>query len=265
MGLTMSTFREFSFIKRFVLRLIEQFSYSGLHINQLLNLKNLPRFFKELQTFKSLGGEYSGLTALLNDYHAGAGIASGHYFHQDLLVARFIFERNPKKHFDFGSRVDGFIAHLAAFRDVTLIDIRNLEIPAHPQIDFKVYDIMQLIESEIAESLSCLHTLEHIGLGRYGDEINPHGHILAFNKLLNFLKPGGVFYVSFPISNTSKVFFNRERVIAPMELLSWSEYSFQVERFDYVDDMGNLHLNQELNEFLPKLDYGCGIYTLRKH
>lgn len=264
MGSVMSTFQEFSIIKRFTLRLIEQFSYLGLQINQLINLKNLPRYFKELQEFRAKGGEYTGLTALLNDYNASAGVASGHYFHQDLLVARFIFEKNPKEHFDFGSRVDGFIAHLASFREVTLMDIRSLDIPEHPQIDFRIFDITQLDEHEVAESLSCLHTLEHIGLGRYGDKINPDGHILAFDKLLKFVKSGGLFYVSFPISNTSKVYFNRERVMAPLELMSWSECPFEVERFDYVDDLGNLHLHQELSESIPKLDYGCGIYTIRK-
>jgi hypothetical protein len=261
----MSTFHEFSALKRFVLRLIEQFSFLGIHLYQLSNLRNLPRFFRDLQTFRKMGGGYTGLTALLNDYDASAGVASGHYFHQDLLIARYIFEQNPEKHFDFGSRVDGFVAHLASFRDLTLMDIRGLEIPEHPQISFKVCDIMQLNEIEVAESLSCLHTLEHIGLGRYGDEINPNGHILAFNNLLNFVKSGGVFYLSFPISNSSKVYFNRERVMAPTDLLSWSDNAFEVEKFDYVDDKGNLHLNQDLNDFIPRLDYGCGIYTLRKH
>jgi len=211
-----------------------------------------------------MGGNYHGLTASLGDYDSSAGVGSGHYFHQDLLVSRFVFEDNPNQHFDFGSRVDGFIAHLASFREVTMLDIRGLQVIGHPQINFKVCDIMKLAEQNVAESLSCLHTLEHIGLGRYGDAINPNGHILAFNNLLGFVKPDGLLYLSFPISNSTKVYFNRERIFEPTELLSWSDQSFKIERFDYVDDEGNLHLNQDLFGQLPKFDYGCGIYTIKK-
>ena len=55
-----------------------------------------------------------------------AGAASGHYFHQDLLVARDVFARNPTRHIDVGSRVDGFVAHVASFREIEVVDIRPL-------------------------------------------------------------------------------------------------------------------------------------------
>jgi SAM-dependent methyltransferase len=212
-----------------------------------------------------MGGRCDGLTSILFDFDGNAGVSSGHYFHQDLLVARYIFQENPRNHFDFGSRVDGFVAHLATFRNVTLLDIRGLEIAGHPQIQFKTCDITKLDEENIADSLSCLHTIEHIGLGRYGDDIDPNGHILAFNNLLRFLKPGGVFYISFPISSTSKVFFNRERIFRPTEILDWSSIPFVIENFDFVDDNGKLHLSQDFQTQLPDLDYGCGIFKIRKN
>ena len=35
-------------------------------------------------------------------------------------------------------------------------------------------------------------------------------------------------------------------------------------RFDYVDDDGDLHLNENINNIKPHLKFGCGIYTLKK-
>ena len=260
----MGLFQDFKPMKKTVLRLIEQLTYIGTNLNHLVSLKNLPRFTKDLRKFKSMGGDIDGLFAALVDFNSEAGTASGQYFHQDLLVSRFIHERNPINHFDFGSRIDGFVAHVASFRKITLMDIRPLNISGHPQIDFKVCDVMNLSETDIAESLSCLHTIEHIGLGRYGDAIDPQGHILAFRNLLNFLKQDGIFYLSFPISNISRVVFNRERVFSPTEILTWTDQKFNIERFDYIDDQGDLHLNHPDLNTLPRLDYGCGIYTLRK-
>lgn len=60
------------------------------------------------------------------DRHASAGIASGHYFHQDIWAAREIFRRNPRRHVDVGSSVAGFIAHLLCFREVEYVDLRPL-------------------------------------------------------------------------------------------------------------------------------------------
>jgi len=261
----MALFQDFNPIKRFLLRLFEQLSFIGIHVAQLSSLKNLPIFYRDLRKFKEMGGEVDAVGAAVSDFNAAAGIASGHYFHQDLLVARFIYENNPEMHFDFGSRIDGFVSHVAAFRNITLLDIRPVQILGHPQIEFQLCDVMNLSKKDVAESLSCLHTIEHIGLGRYGDAINPIGHILAFRNLLGFLKRGGLFYLSFPISNVSKVMFNKERIFSPTEIFSWSDEKFEIERFDFVDDEGNLHMNHMDLNSLPKLDYGCGIYTLRKN
>ena len=63
----------------------------------------------------------------LFDKHEAGGIASGHYFFQDLIVAQKIFLRNPVKHVDIGSRIDGFVAHVATFREIEVFDIRPIQ------------------------------------------------------------------------------------------------------------------------------------------
>jgi hypothetical protein len=217
-----------------------------------------------MAAFKKAGGVITHHYPIYTDYYEQAGTASGHYFHQDLLVATLIHKANPVRHIDVGSRMDGFIAHVASFRDIEVIDVRPLKNLVHTQIKFTQANLMMLDHSMvgICDSLSCLHALEHFGLGRYGDPIDPMGHIKGFNNLHKMLNSGGTLYISFPIGK-SEVHFNAHRVFEPREILKWADGLFDLARFDYVDDAGDLHCNTDLAS-PPELKYGCGIYTLRK-
>jgi len=210
------------------------------------------------------GGVISNIYPILRDFGTQAGIATGHYFHQDLLVATLIKQANPTRHIDVGSSIEGFVAHVASFREIEVLDIRPLQIAGHSQIRFVQSDLMRLDQSMvgICDSLSCLHAIEHFGLGRYGDPIDPNGHLKGFYNLSKMLQNGGTLYISFPIGKPG-VHFNAHRIFHPEDILDWSMNLFQLIRFDYVDDKGNLHTNASLSS-LPTLTYGCGIYTIRK-
>ena len=143
---------------------------------------NSLKYLSDIRKFIEAGGAVTHLFPILNEYKEQAGTATGHYFHQDLLVASLIHEVNPKRHIDVGSRIDGFVAHVAAFRTIEVLDFRPLISCGHKQIKFMQADLMSLGSHlfEITDSLSCLHALEHFGLGRYGDPINPNGHLIGF-------------------------------------------------------------------------------------
>jgi hypothetical protein len=222
------------------------------------------KYLSDKAAFKKAGGTIAVDYPIYDDFNKQAGTASGHYFHQDLLVASFIHKANPIRHIDVGSSVEGFVAHVASYRDIEVIDIRPLQNIGHSQIKFMQGNLMELDPSliGICDSLSCLHALEHFGLGRYGDPIDPMGHIKGFKNLHKMLKNGGNFYLSFPIGK-SGVHFNAHRVFDPTEVLGWSKGLFELTRFDYVDDAGDVHLNASLSS-PPVLNYGCGIYTLKK-
>ena len=66
-------------------------------------------------------------------------------------------------------------------------------------------------ETGSVDSLSCLHTIEHVGLGRYGDPIDPEGWVVAVRELARILAPGGRLYLGTPIGR-ERVCFNSERV-----------------------------------------------------
>ena len=110
---------------------------------------------------------------IFTDYDDQAGSATGHYFHQDLLVASFIHNKNPLRHIDIGSRIDGFIAHVASFRSIEVMDVRDLKGTGHENISFIKADLMNKdsAQNNITDSISCLHAIEHFGLGRYGDPV----------------------------------------------------------------------------------------------
>ena len=118
----------------------------------------------------------------------------------------------------------------------------------------------------MTDSISCLHAIEHFGLGRYGDPLNPDGHKLGFNNILRMLKPGGTLYISFPIGKSNEVHFNAQRVFHPQDIFGWADSRNAIEllRFDYVDDAGNLNQNIDVSTTELNVRLGCGIYSFRK-
>lgn len=238
---------------------------SSLGINLLLicNIRFIFTFISDYFRFRKFA-HIDHLLPVLGEHKEKSSKITKHYFTQDLLVASYIYKKNPKKHVDIGSRIDGFVAHVASFRKVEIIDIRKNNFQ-FKNIIFKRQDINKIRKKKFnyCDSLSCLHTLEHFGLGRYGDKIDPIGHIKGFKNLIKILKLGGTLYVSFPISEKNTTYFNSERSFNPREILKWSD-ELELKRFDVIDDNEKLFLNLNLNKYNKKLKYGCGIYTFKK-
>jgi hypothetical protein len=197
-----------------------------------------------------------------------SGKMSGHYFHQDLLVARKIYENKPLRHIDIGSRTDGFVAHVAVFRKIEIIDIRD-QTSKTENIIFKRADLMQLPSNmtNAYDSISSLHAIEHFGLGRYGDPIDYNGYLKAIENITAMLQIGGTFYFSVPIG-CQRIEFNAHRVFSVKYLLELFRKNFTITSFSYVNDGGDLFENVELNDSDIEnnygCNYGCGIFELTK-
>jgi hypothetical protein len=232
-------------------------------------LKNIIYIFKYVYDFllfykQNQKKDKISFYPILYDFNSIAGVARGHYFHQDLLVAQYIFENNPKSHVDFGSRIDGFVAHVASFRKINLFDIRDISFSAHPNINFIKLDIFDVDTiNEVYDSLSCLHALEHFGLGRYGDRVDSDAHLKALDIFIKMIRPKGRLYLSVPIANKSSVAFNAHRIFHKNDIPDFTKNKLNLIRFDYVDDLGDLHADADINKILD-LSYGCGIYTFVK-
>ena len=234
----------------------------------LKTLKGIPQFVRDLRKYQKLNNDSSFRVSLrylfpiLTDREASAGMASGHYFHQDLWAARRIFEQAPKQHVDIGSRVDGFVAHLLVFMPVTIIDIRQLESSVQG-LSFIRDDATGLstIASDSVKSISSLHAAEHFGLGRYSDPIDPSACFKFMNALQRVLARGGRLYFAVPVGR-ERVEFNAHRVFAPKTIVD-SFPQLQLLSFSYVADDGNLYEDADLAS-AAKCDYGCGLFQFTK-
>lgn len=197
----------------------------------------------------------------LSDRYDSAGTASGDYFHQDLWVARKIFAANPGEHWDIGSRIDGFIAHLLTFRTVNVIDIRQLESKISGLI-FHQGDVTALqIPDNSIESLSCLHAMEHVGLGRYGDPIDPSGCFKGMQELQRVLAPGGKLYFSVPIGK-ERLEFNAHRVFDPFTVTETFS-SLALVEFAVVNEQGDL-IDSAKPEDFRSVRSACGLFIFEK-
>lgn len=237
----------------------------------LRSLRGIPRFAVDWWRFRK---NYSGTLAwqpCLHDRYEEGGATRNEYFWQDLLVARWIFEARPQRHVDVGSRVDGFVAHVASFRDVEVLDVRPISSQI-PGIVFKQADLMRSdslpdFAEGYCDSLSCLHAIEHFGLGRYGDPIDPSGHERGIANMVRLLKAGGTFYLSTPVGR-ERVEFNANRVFDPRSIVRLVEgHGLMLERLMVIASGGSAQEVQTTPESLRTLAearYNLGVFVFAK-
>jgi hypothetical protein len=262
--------------RRTAIQAYRTIALSGLDPRQaLLSARGLPTYVSNYLAFRrqlrnaSIPFGDGILYPCLSDRYKESGSARGHYFHQDLHVAKRVYERRPQLHADVGSRVDGFVAHVAAFREVHVFDIRPLA-NRIPNIVFHQLDLLQEIPApwrEFCDSLSCLHALEHFGLGRYGDPVDIEGHLKGLAGLVAMLKPGGTLYLSVPIG-PARIEFDAHRVFSVGHVLEMTRERLELVSLSYVDDADDLHVDVAMEPAAVAesfgCQYGCGIFELRK-
>jgi len=245
----------------------------AISLNPFLIFKSIYRlpwfFFQKVQFQKLLKkNSYSHLEVLpiLFDYDKQVGLL-GEYFWQDLLVAKKIIKLNPKRHIDIGSRIDGFIAHLACVRKIEVLDIRPLS-SSIENVKFTQWDINNPKEElySTADCVSCLHTLEHLGLGRYGDKLDPDGWKKGLNSIVNLLVDKGKLWLSVPLGN-ERIMFNVHRIFAPKTIVDYcSQLGIKLAQFYYLTDNGFKKSSNILKDMrkIANKNYTVGIFLFRK-
>lgn len=232
------------------------------------SLRSIPIYLRDVRAYRkmnhlaSFNFHMTDAFPILTDMKSGAGITGGHYFHQDLWAARKIFKEHPEKHFDVGSRMDGFIAHLLVFMPVTAIDIRPLTSDVAGLTFFQDdASELSLLGDNSIRSLSTLHTAEHFGLGRYTDPIDPEACFKFMSSLQRVLAPGGKLYFSVPVGR-ERVEFNAHRVFNPATILR-SFSMLDLLSFSFVGDDGLLYQDQDPLR-LPQSEMACGLFEFIK-
>ncbi|GHV49188.1 hypothetical protein FACS1894181_07470 [Bacteroidia bacterium] len=208
------------------------------------------------------------LQAHYEDKKENAGVLGFHYFYQDLHVAQRIYQNCPQQHIDIGSSIGGFVAHVASFRKIEVLDIRPLEKNIR-NVTFRQCDIMNLKteEMECTDSVSCLHALEHFGLGRYGDPINFDGYLSGFQNIHKMLKPKGKFYFSVPLGK-QRTEFHAHRVFSLKYLLEMITPYYEIDAFSYIDNNNEFYEDIKISEENISNNcncrFGCAIFELTK-
>jgi len=157
----------------------------------------------------------------------------GFCFRQDTWAFKRIVEIHPKSVVDVGSTalLVGIISRLFP---TTSFDIRPLPVSL-PNLTCRRASITNLPVADGSVELLCsLCVIEHVGLGRYGDKLDPYGSIKAFKEVSRVVEPGGHFIISVPISHTSMLCFNAHRIFTKSQVLAaLPEFSVVEEAFFY--------------------------------
>lgn len=183
-----------------------------------------------------------------------------HYFYQQLWVFENVLKRKPKKHVDISSTYE-MSGYLSKITKAVFIDYRPIK-TSLKNLEIQRGDILDLtLETGSVDSLSCLHTIEHIGLGRYGDPIDPLGSKKACTELARVLKKGGRLYLSTPIGR-EKICFNAHRIHNPQTIKNYMK-KLTLVSFSVVDDAGIFHENTDYKKFASS-NYACGMFVFTK-
>ena len=234
-----------------------------MDLRRLLSLRYLPRYIADWFAFRKQAGHWP--VRFIDSFPAlwdrlPTTPFDPHYFYQGNWLARRLAQEKPSQHIDVGSSVLT-MGVLSGHVPTIFVDYRPL-IVHQAGLNCIAGNITQLpFADRSLQSLSCLHVIEHIGLGRYGDPLNAEGARVAAAELQRIVAAGGKFYLSTPIGR-ERVCFNAHRVFAPTTILDWFS-EFKLVSFSYVSDDGRLHENAMVTD-VPALEYGCGFFEFQR-
>lgn len=185
-----------------------------------------------------------------------------HYLYHPAWAARIIARINPSYHVDISSSLT-FCTMLSAFIPVKFYDFRPAKINlTNLSCDSADLTSLSFPDNSII-SLSCMHTLEHIGLGRYGDPINPDGDLVAMAELQRVLAQDGNLLIVVPIGKP-KIMFNAHRIYSYTQILEYFAKLNLVE-FSLIPDFGEPRIIYNATKSDgDKCNYGCGCFWFKK-
>ena len=258
-------------MKKYLLKfnlILNQFGINPIQF--IKSIKSIYKYFLDLYKFKKINNTKLYLKPCLTDWQEESGSINNEYFWQDLVVSQMINEKCPVRHIDIGSRIDGFVAHVASFREIEVFDVRPIY-TLIPNVIFRQSDFMLFNFSSnkfgFCDSLSCLHTIEHFGLGRYGDTIIKDGYLIGLKNMTSLINKGGYFYFSTPIG-IERVEFNANRVFNPLKISNIiKNFGFDLIKLLIIKDGKNIevvNICEDEIDLLSKEEYNLGVFIFVK-
>ncbi len=198
----------------------------------------------------------------LNDRTRTTGF-DRHYVYHPAWAARILSQNKPDFHVDISSTLH-FCSIVSAFIPVKFYDYR----PADLQLSDLTSEAVDLLALPFADmsiqSLSCMHVVEHIGMGRYGDLLDPEGDLRAIAELKRVLAVGGSLLLVVPIGKP-KIMFNAHRIYSYDQIMS-SFSELKLQEFALIpEDPKNGGLIRNASKTMADAEtYGCGCLWFRK-
>jgi len=185
-----------------------------------------------------------------------------HYVYNVGWAARILSETRPMKHVDISS-LDYFVSVASAFVPIDFYEFRNTSIKGLAGLVCGTADLVALpFADNSIGSLSCLHVIEHIGLGRYGDIVDAGGDRKAAQELSRVLAPGGQLLMAAPCGKPQLI-YNGQRIYSyqmMMDLFSGlklREFSLlSCLTYDFIRNADPKLVEQEIG--------GCGLWWFTK-
>ncbi|OHA18443.1 MAG: hypothetical protein A2664_00670 [Candidatus Taylorbacteria bacterium RIFCSPHIGHO2_01_FULL_46_22b] len=188
-----------------------------------------------------------------------------HYVYHPAWAARVLKETNPKKHIDIASTLH-FSSIISAFLPIEFYDYRPANLVL-PNLSSRAADLMALpFKDKSVDSLSCMHTIEHIGLGRYGDPIDPDGDLKSIKELQRVLAVKGNLLFVVPIGNTPKIIFNAHRIYSYKQIIGYFP-ELTLKEFSLIPEhaeRGGLIRNAD-PRITEKERYACGCFWFERN
>lgn len=99
--------------------------------------------------------------------------------------------------------------------------------------------------TELYDSAISISSVEHSGLGRYGDAFDPEGDIKSMKVLFDKLKPGGLCFLAVPMG-LDQVLWNAHRVYGK------TRFPMLINGWEIVDSFGIIESDYEVDEYLKR-------------
>jgi len=186
-----------------------------------------------------------------------------HYIFHTAWAARVLAKTNPKCHVDISSSLY-FCSIVSSFVPVNFYDYRPAILDLSG-LTSNHADLSALpFANESIQSLSCMHVIEHIGLGRYGDPLNPVGDLGAASELSRVLAVGGHLLIVVPLGKPN-IYFNAHRVYSYDQVKAMFSNLLLMEFSLIPDDPrdGGI-ITDATPEQSFQQNYGCGLFWFSK-
>ncbi len=230
----------------------------------LVKDNNRKLFDQQLIEFRKMSGDRFSLNdqdlyPCLYDNTTYTGF-DAHYIYHPAWAIRIIKKIGPSKHIDISSTLH-FCSTISAFYKTEFYDYRPASLNLSDLVSMEG-DLNNLpFKANSVECLSCMHTIEHIGLGRYGDTLDSNGDLKAIRELQRVTKIGGNLLIVTPVGKP-RIQFNAHRIYS-FEMIHELFGDFELQDFSLVKD--DQTFIENANPLLVKDQaYGCGCFWYKK-